>query len=584
MVPEQSIGNGIGHIRRCIRLAEHLGAEVAWLLDAETAQVLGALGPDPALRVSSIPDGVDAIIVDVRSIDRDRWCRLRAAAPIIAFDPPDSIRDEADFVIDMLTPPGFRSPPNLYAPRWLTRGIAEGGAGGEGRKILISFGGEDPAGLSLEVVHEIERYDPALLPRCTLVWGPRFSLHNNEEEFRSASVGGLVVRKNVRNLAEIVASHRVVVTAYGLTAFEAIGAGVEPLLRHPSRYHRELAQKTGLRDLLPGRDGIVQMRTAVEGESASSRRRQMMSRLLPHSVEPSVITERRWGAPTHCPVCGGSDRTAIARSADRTHFRCRSCDTVYARYFGSDTPIYDRGYFFEEYRRQYGRTYLEDAPAIGAMGDRRLAVIRRHTKRGLARRAKTDPQPVTLLDIGCAYGVFLERARAAGWTPFGVDVAEDAVAYVRDREIAKVDVCDIERDRLPEAMPDQYDVVTAWYVIEHLGDLRGVLRRLSRIVRPGGLLALATPSGTGISARKDLAGFLHASPTDHVTVWSPRHAVRLLGRFGFRVVAIRSTGHHPERWFRRSVPGFLRRPLLFAGRVLRLGDTFEVYARRKESR
>ena len=38
----------------------------------------------------------------------------------------------------------------------------------------------------------------------------------------------------------------------------------------------------------------------------------------------------------------------------------------------------------------------------------------------------------TLLDIGCAYGPFLVEAATRGLFPFGVDMAEDAVRYIRE--------------------------------------------------------------------------------------------------------------------------------------------------------
>ena len=123
------------------------------------------------------------------------------------------------------------------------------------------------------------------------------------------------------------------------------------------------------------------------------------------------------------------------------------------------------------------------------------------------------------------------------------------------------------------------DLVTMWYVIEHLADLRGALSRVHQMLPSGGLLAFSTPSGSGISARKDHRAFLTNSPRDHFTIWEPRRAARILSRCGFRVLAWRSTGHHPERFGRRT--GALAMNLrLGASRLLRLGDTFEVIAER----
>jgi hypothetical protein len=117
--------------------------------------------------------------------------------------------------------------------------------------------------------------------------------------------------------------------------------------------------------------------------------------------------------------------------------------------------------------------------------------------------------------------------------------------------------------------------LTMWYVIEHFPGLGGILRRANALLPKGGLLALSTPSSSGVSARSDWRGFLERSPMDHYTIWSPACARATLSPYGFHVVRARVTGHHPER------SGLLRRAGGLGGRLSRLfglGDTFEVYA------
>jgi SAM-dependent methyltransferase len=233
---------------------------------------------------------------------------------------------------------------------------------------------------------------------------------------------------------------------------------------------------------------------------------------------------------------------------------------------------YETDYFFDSYKKQYGKTYLEDFPNLAAAGRNRIALVRRLLKGGTGR----------LLDIGCAYGPFLSAARQEGFDPLGIDPGADAVRHVREK-LGMEALVGFFPDLSPPVPPDGkgFAAITLWYVIEHFVDLRPALKEINRLLTIKGALAFSTPSFSGISGRKSMTAFLEKSPQDHFTVWSPALCGRLLARYGFRVKKIRITGHHPERFplgsrLRRG--GLLWKLLLLVSRLFSLGDTFECYA------
>jgi 2-polyprenyl-3-methyl-5-hydroxy-6-metoxy-1,4-benzoquinol methylase len=232
---------------------------------------------------------------------------------------------------------------------------------------------------------------------------------------------------------------------------------------------------------------------------------------------------------------------------------------------------YAENYFFADYKKQYGKTYLEDFPNLLAMARRRLANI-------------ADLRPAgRLLDIGCAYGAFLQAATEAGFEAVGVDPAESAVRYVNDTLHIAAGVAFFPAVLFP---PGSFDVVTLWYVIEHFQDPAGALRKIHDLLRPGGVLAFSTPSASGVSGCFARRSFLEHSPADHYTIWNPRTIKRTLRCAGFMVKRIVITGHHAERFpgLGKHAPAhpLLCKALLFASRLFRLGDTFEVYAQRAQ--
>jgi 2-polyprenyl-3-methyl-5-hydroxy-6-metoxy-1,4-benzoquinol methylase len=244
-------------------------------------------------------------------------------------------------------------------------------------------------------------------------------------------------------------------------------------------------------------------------------------------------------------------------------------------------------YFFESYRKQYGKTYLEDFPNLMAMGEKRLSRI--------VPLVPAVPGKAKLLDIGCAYGPFLKAASHAGFEVLGLDPAEEAAAYVRDtlKLPAVRGLFPPPKDGAPGEdagmyapgtySVGMYSVITLWYVIEHMRNPGEALAEARRLLMDGGVLAFSTPSFAGISGKKSPAAFLEKSPQDHWTIWAPRICGRILRRQGFALKKIVVSGHHPERFplagkLCAAKRGPVYQFLLLLSRIFGLGDTFEVYA------
>jgi 2-polyprenyl-3-methyl-5-hydroxy-6-metoxy-1,4-benzoquinol methylase len=193
---------------------------------------------------------------------------------------------------------------------------------------------------------------------------------------------------------------------------------------------------------------------------------------------------------------------------------------------------------------------------------------------------ETNCTSPALLDIGCAYGPFLVAARESGFSPTGIDPSEEAVRYVNNESGTRA-----IHGFFPEASKTlqdaSFDVITLWFVIEHFRDCTQVFAEIRRLLKPGGMLAFATPSFSGVSGRASMENFLLKSPADHFTIWSPRVCKKALALAGFKVRKIIICGHHPERFkFAGKFAHFkiLYVILLAASRLFGFGDTFEVYA------
>jgi 2-polyprenyl-3-methyl-5-hydroxy-6-metoxy-1,4-benzoquinol methylase len=590
----------------------------AWLL---APRVPDAAPFDRSWLVSSesgLPDiNWECIVLDYFQTPPEKLARWKKLAPVIGIDEGGRSRNDFDFLIDIL-PNCSRIKPNIADPtllplpnknedagiRALTgEGVfemARNGAGPIGslalggrceetddqqKKILISFGQEDAAQLGPAVAQAlmaknsnfgIDLLQGGLSAPLSPACDPRSPL--------------LQITESIPSLNEHLHEYALVITHFGLTAFEALYAGVPVLLVSPGAYHEKLAKKAGFCSLGIGKKAAKKLPCLLFAKNGINR--EFLHKLKKHcavlaekyrldTAPQKSLAELINGVKPYvsrnCPVCGAPLRgPALARFTERSYRACKRCGIISMNRLNPPPVEYGREYFFEAYQKQYGKTYIEDFPHLAAAGKRRLAII----KPLLCRGGAAGGNAAALLDIGCAYGPFLAAARDEGFSPCGIDPAEDAVHYVtRNLNIPAI------RGFFPlhEKAAGEYAVITLWYVIEHFGDCVSVFAEIHRLLKSGGVLAFSTPSSSGISGRVSLNRFLERSPADHWTIWSPSACIAALAMAGFTVSKTVNCGHHPERFpllgeYARTKKSPLYWIFLAFSKIFCLGDTFEAYA------
>jgi len=567
LVPDLLPGHGTGHLRRCSRLLRELPDSAILIPEAsagkqrshdELAELLGDV--EPSRVVATPPSDATTVILDRFSVSKEEVLAF-AGALTVGVDVGGEGREYCSYVVDLLPRLGGSSP-NLFDPGLLHLPDQVQLSSDNRDKILVTFGGEDPAGLTEKTAWMLVgaiRIEPS---RITIV---RPSLRT-----LAALPDGVTATGPLRSLTDLFRTHAWVICSHGLSAYEASAAGRSVITVAPRRYHDRLARRAGFLRAGVGRPSRRGLRL-VAGDASRYRHEH-----VPHPERRRLfagIIRALSAEHLGCPVHDGARGRAIWRNEEKSYFRCPVCGVVYLERFRDDREEYGRSYFDEEYRSQYGKTYLEDFDAIKRMGLRRLDHI-----------GSIAPAATTVLDIGCAYGPFLDAARERGLEPHGADVSDAAISHVREKlRLPAVVASALDLDCRQAYGRSRFDVVTLWYVIEHFADLSTLLDRVSGWVPPGGVFAFSTPSFHGVSGRRNRDAFLEASPRDHHVIFSPSSARAILGEYGFTVRRVVSTGHHPER-YPAVRKGVLPRSLAgLHSRIFRWGDTFEVYAVRDEA-
>ena len=227
-----------------------------------------------------------------------------------------------------------------------------------------------------------------------------------------------------------------------------------------------------------------------------------------------------------CAACGSNEAESLGVKNGLEILSCSRCATVYTPY----SPWYSSEFYYEAY-------YWDQNLAPPAFVQTRLEEI-------LAQFASYR-QKNRLLDIGCGAGNLLLAARKSGWEAQGLDVSPNAVKHVREQgfEVFQGELCDAQ---LPA---EQFDVITAAELLEHLPDPRAELQEIARLLRPGGLFWTTTPHARGLAARVLGLKWRCISPPEHLQLFSAHGLKSLVLDVGFREIRLQTTGSNPiEIW------------------------------------
>jgi SAM-dependent methyltransferase len=228
---------------------------------------------------------------------------------------------------------------------------------------------------------------------------------------------------------------------------------------------------------------------------------------------------------TPCLLCGATSRVLMTLKGEYEYYRCTSCGLVRVDPFPTKEQL-DR--YYRQAYNQYRYSFNVPLADPSRRKLRYLKAVERFRPRG------------RLLDVGCAYGHFLENARFNGWRVEGVEPLNDARILAQSRFRLTV------HETIENAPTGVFDAVTLWHVIEHIPAPQDMLRALHARLASGGVLALATPNIDSLSARITGASWGWLSPPDHVILYS-RHTLALrLEQSGFEVLYV-ETGRGPAR-------------------------------------
>lgn len=227
-----------------------------------------------------------------------------------------------------------------------------------------------------------------------------------------------------------------------------------------------------------------------------------------------------------CCVCSG--RLFKIKECCRDGFNvleCSRCSYTFVYPVPSDSHLADN------YSEDYYTPWLKNRAARLRMWDSRLRIVQRTAHKGM------------LLDVGCGDGLFLERARAAGWDVKGAEISAFAASHIREKLGIEVFLGCLDKCPFPAKT---FDCITMWHSLEHTTDPAKMIRSAFHLLKDDGTLVIAVPNLDNIVYRffyrivkhRPLHLFDPADRELHLCHFNCKSLKILLESIGFNVINI----------------------------------------------
>jgi SAM-dependent methyltransferase len=270
---------------------------------------------------------------------------------------------------------------------------------------------------------------------------------------------------------------------------------------------------------LPSREAAGELdRDRLLGQTAQFQEMQVARRALSIPEARSAMTDR------NCVACGQTTTHRLLFMKNECDiFRCDRCG------LGSSIP---RAHV--DYEAIYNGGYFIGGAAVGyADYPSTEAVLRSEFRQSLSVLRKLRPRARTLLEIGSAYGYFLDEAKHF-FQCTGVEYSAAAAAQARARGLRVIHAA-----VTPEVIEPlgQFDIITMFDTIEHLPNAADVIALCAKHLSSDGLLMMTTGDFGSVYARASGKSWRLMTPPLHIFYFTRASMEEISARNGLQVVS-----------------------------------------------
>lgn len=497
------------------------------------------------------------IIVDSREVDSKYIKELKKISSVIIIDSVGNERAFADIVIEML--PNIDNSKEVNIKPFIATILNS--------NVKPKYDADAPILLYLGFNNELKNKAIEIISK---IENKNFVLIDTERESEYNNI-------TYKNFGTYIFEnpYSAVITYFGLTAFECLESSIPVILLSPTKYHDDLAKSQeelffnlGFFQNIDTDIAVNKLREFLFNNDMQNKFKEKGKLInTDKSLEriKTIIDNIKDFKNIECPFCKSRNIEMKNRNLESNLYKCQKCNTLFRKYFLPPFTDYSSKYFVEDYKNQYGKTYEEDSANLTALAKRRLEKIKKIKPNG------------KILDIGSAMGFFLKEAREYGYETEGIEISQYASDYCINTLNLNVHNCSLLDFEYKEK---EYDIITAWYVVEHIYNFESILERIIYSLKDDGILAFATPNGSGLSGKFN-KNYFSIVPSDHAFEANPKSLDILMSKYSLKCINLENQSVYYNRFCDIFSFNFIKNNKLLSGiysslaKSKNLGDTFE---------
>ena len=332
LVPSVEKGHGTGHLHRCLNAAINKSFFVYIPKDKtleETDSILNqyfSIGLKENQIICELPDEtyLPIIITDTFKLTKEQINEFGKNKLLASIDEGSSFSDYCDYLLDIIPSFDLSRTPNLFDSSFIqlpknVKNEEKIHNSDSIKKVLVCLGGEDPSDFTVPIVKILQK----VFTNAKIV----AIMSQNQSPYVDYAEGQNVeFIKPIQNLKEHLFEYDLVITHYGLTAFESVYAGCGVILLPTTKLHKNLAKKYNFAYLEDKNPSAEDVKKSFEAEN-------LYPKLQINSESKSLsefISTLSNGKKLFCPICGqksnlgfntNSVDEVISRNQTRTYRR-----------------------------------------------------------------------------------------------------------------------------------------------------------------------------------------------------------------------------------------------------------------------